>query len=135
MFSRVIDTKRDRPVVIFAALTLLCAAIFEHVSAGSHVAFLAIFVAAALLFSGRALQSYFNTSGEIHSTVMQPPPKNSTRAIAHDLRTQISIILLQLNKVSDPRVRAAEDDLKDLADAIDKHFQADQASIGTNSGR
>lgn len=133
MFTRIIDLKYDRPVVIFAALTLASAAFFGPASQGAQMVYLAVVAAAALYFIGRAVLKYLQwpaaaTKSNAHSG-------GDGRAVAHDLRTHISIILLQLNKVPDPRVRAAEDDLKELADAIDNLFQTDKAPIGTTASR
>ena len=42
--------------------------------------------------------------------------------LSHDLRTQLSIIQLQINKIPDPRARVAEHDIRDLTTTIDRLF-------------
>lgn len=133
MVSRIIDIKRDRPVIIFASLTLICAAVLGFVGTGPLIAYLAVIAAAALAVGGRAI---FKNFGSPKTAALSSQQSSSqARAVAHDLRTQISIILLQLNKVQDPRVRAAEDDLKDLAETIENIFSADKTQNLTDALR
>ena len=40
--------------------------------------------------------------------------------LSHDLRTHLSIIQLQINKIPDPRARVAEHDIRDLTSTIDR---------------
>ena len=74
--------------------------------------------ALAVLAIGRALQ---NSTGGGHA--VGTPARASGRhtpSIAHDLRTRLAIVTLQLNKIQDPRARAIEHDVKDLSDSIDQ---------------
>lgn len=65
---------------------------------------------------------------------VQPQPEDGGREIsslAHDLRTHLAIITMQLNKIPDPRARAAEDDIRALTDSVDRLADAARQRLGS----
>ena len=69
-----------------------------------------------------------------HTRSVQSEPEDRSREIsrlAHDLRTHLAIITMQLNKIPDPGARSAEADIRALTDSVDRLADAARLRHGS----
>lgn len=110
------------PSIAFGVGTLLSAILLEPFFAG------AMLTAAALSLAGGAQWILLQLVGQggaasgpcANALQSRQDAEQAASKLSHDLRTQLSIIQLQLNKIPDPRARVAEEDIRALTGSIDQ---------------
>lgn len=112
-------TESDRQIAVVFTLTIILAFLLEGYVSGLALTAVSLAAAAFIMTLSRAIDWAGFYSARRVEEIRTPPARDQTARIAHDLRTQISIVMLQLDKIGDPRIRQVEADLRQLTKLVD----------------